>query len=412
MIRLLKTGMAAATAVSASMSTHYFAAPAIKRVETVNFANLMSTVGTPYVAPGKTKEYYIYGPWLDYTSEVRFLNATQTIVEKKATWDDDGALLRVKLTGSGERGIKTATIRISCPTVPLTGIIIGDCRNVTLNLNVMVLSSGTVTRIDPDTVEPQSRNPFHVYGTNLANATVFEFRTDLKAIDDVSGTTSQLNFTGTSSTCGTNRVMIRDKAEGGDFYPFGGVDVRLTKPCGYTGVSSGMILGGSSPGGPDLQPVSGAPLLRHIAPNRKLSSETFCNGMFAQAVQAIVKTITVQNMTWGVKNTGGSNVTTAFHVQLFRNGTLVRDQIVNSLNAGATATFTYARPESQTEVARLGLVPPLTTQQLYNATGGECVQTVGQAAQYDWQDPQYEIRVDPAGAIATDINKGNNNKSF
>src|SRR4029079_11215068 len=168
----------------------------------------------------------------------------------------------------------------------------------------------------------------------------------------------------------------------------------------------------SSAGAPDLQPVSGTPLLRHIAPKRKLTGETFCNGMFAQAVQAVVKTITVPNMTWGVKNSGGSNVTTPFHVQLYRNGVLVSDQTVNSLSAGATKTFSYSRPVSQTEVARLGLVPPLASQQLYQATGGECVQTVGQETQYDWQDPLYEIRVDPARAIATETNRTNNNKSF
>jgi len=132
--------------------------------------------------------------------------------------------------------------------------------------------------------------------------------------------------------------------------------------------------------------------------------------MFAQAVQAIVKTITVPNVTWGVKNAGGGSAT-SFHVRLYRNGVLVSDQTVSSLSAGATKTFTYSRPESQTEVARLGIVPPLATQQLYQATGGECVQTVGQETQYDWQDPLYEIRVDPANAIA-ETSKTNNNKSF
>jgi hypothetical protein len=57
-------------------------------------------------------------------------------------------------------------------------------------------------------------------------------------------------------------------------------------------------------------------------------------------------------------------------------------------------------------------VPNAETRQIYNATGGECVQTVGQPTQYDWQDPQFEIRVDPASAVAAETNKSNNNRTF
>ncbi len=402
------SGIAVAAVVSLSAPLHNFATPGIRRIETVNFANLMAPVTRPYVAPGKTKEYYIYGPWLDYADRVSFLGTVQTIVEKRTVGGDDGGLLRVKLTGAGERGLKTATIRIACPMIPFT-----DCVSGNVTFQVMVLGVGTLTRIDPDTVDANDRETFTVYGTGLDNAKVFEFRSDLTGIANQANNETWLRFDASSTACGTNRVRVRDVAEGGDFYPFpGGLDVRLTKACGYTPISSGITVGGSAPGGPDLQPVTGAPVFRHIAANRKVLSEPFCHGMFAQAVQSIVRTITVSDMIWGVKNTGGSSVSAQFRVRLLRNGVMVSEQTLNGLNAGATATFTYARPQSQTEVARLGLVPPSTTQQLYNATGGECVQTVGQASTYDWQDPTYEIRVDPLGAVTNDVNPSNNNRSF
>ena len=414
-------------AAAASLSLFSFESPRIKRIETVNFAGLVSAVNTPYVAPGKTKEYSIYGPWMDWASAVRIGSTSQTIVEKKALFNSDGGLLRVKLTASGSRGLRTATITIGCPPIPLT-----DCRNGDVSFNVMVLSTGTVSSITPDqNLAANSRSTFHVSGTNLDNSTVFLFRTDLKDIQSVTNSASSLSFSGVTGSCGTNRVMVRDVAEGGDFYPFsGGLDVHLANPCdirtgststlssgttstsGTTTLSSGITSTAPAAGGPDLQPISGTPLFRHLAPNRKVASEPFCHGMYAQAVTAIVKTITVANMTWGVKNAGQTNVSVQFHAQLFRNGALVEDEVVNGLAAGATKTFTFARPQSQTEVARLGLVPDANSQRIYNATGGECVQTIGQATQFDWQDPQYQIVIDQANAVPADINRANNNKSF
>jgi hypothetical protein len=113
-----------------------------------------------------------------------------------------------------------------------------------------------------------------------------------------------------------------------------------------------------------------------------------------------------------VRNSGPVGVTTPFTVQLLRGGVVVDTKPVQSLAAGATITFSYHRAQSQTEVGRLGLVPNAETRQIYNATGGECVQTVGQPTQYDWQDPQFEIRVDPASAVAAETNKSNNNRTF
>ena len=40
------------------------------------------------------------------------------------------------------------------------------------------------------------------------------------------------------------------------------------------------------------------------------------------------------------------------------------------------------------------------------------MQTIGQPAHYDWQDPQWEIRVDPANAVGAETNKTNNKLTF
>jgi hypothetical protein len=403
MTNIVKPFLAMTGLFSLSFAFMPFEAPRIKRKETVNFANLVASVDTVYVAPGKTKEYTLYGPWLDWANKVTLNGVEQTIVEKAAMpFTSDAARLKIRLTGSGSRALRTATITIGCP--PFT-----DCQP-SLSFPVRVLSTGTLTSIDPDDGVPGlTYRHFRIVGTNLDNATVFLFRTDLTAVGNISNTAGSLDFDGRTSSCGTNRVRVRDAAEGGDFYPFpGGLDIQLNTTCDGRISSGATISGSSQPAAPDLQAVGGSPVFRHIAPNRKVSGELFCNGMFAQAVQATVRTITVPNISWGVKNGGGST-TQSFHARLYRNGVQVADELVNGLNAGATKTFSYARAQSQTEVARLGLVPPSTTAQLYNATGGECVQTVGQQSQFDWQDPAYEIRID---VVTSETNQTNNRRSF
>ena len=192
-------------------------------------------------------------------------------------------------------------------------------------------------------------------------------------------------------------------------------DRSMTKSLSALTLAGMMWLGARppEPSAPDLVPVAGAPVFRHIAANRKIASEPFCHGMFAQTTTAIVRTITVGDLSWGVSNTGSAAVTTPFTVQLLRGGVVVGTERVQRLRAGETKMFIpYHRAQSQTEVGRLGLVPDAETRQIYNATGGECVQTIGQPAQYDWRDPQWEIRVDKANAVTVEANKTNNNRTF
>ncbi|HLE57654.1 MAG TPA: hypothetical protein VJB15_11270 [Rhodothermia bacterium] len=248
----------------------------------------------------------------------------------------------------------------------------------------------------------------------LNDATVFLFRTDLRGVSGISNTATTLRFSGVTATCGTNRVRVRDVAEGGDFYPFpGGLDIKLATPCGVrVGGTSSTGGGGAIAGAPELQPIIGAPVFRHIAPNRKVAN-AFYQGMFAQATTAIVKTITVGDLVWGAKNAGAAT-TIPFRIRLLRAGVQVAEQnLANGLKAGEDTTFTFDRgTQAQTEVARLALVPNASTVQIYKATGGECVQTVGQSTQFDWQDPSWEIRVDPLQAVTTETNRSNNNKTF
>src|SRR5687768_3350892 len=103
--------------------------PSLARFETVGATNLQARVGTPYVAPGKVKEYFIYGPWMDWVGSVTLDGVPQTIVEKKALYNSDGAVLRVKLTvpPGTARGLRPLVVRVECPPIPFT-----DCRNVAL----------------------------------------------------------------------------------------------------------------------------------------------------------------------------------------------------------------------------------------------------------------------------------------
>ena len=164
---------------------------------------------------------------------------------------------------------------------------------------------------------------------------------------------------------------------------------------------------------PDLVPVVTGTAFRHIAQIRKVASEPFCNGMFPQPTTAVVKTITVPAISFAVKNQGTADVpaTSVFVVSVIVNGQTIPIPVTGGLRVGEARTiYTYSRAQSQTEVARMPQVPSATQRQIYNALGGECVQTIGQESQYDWQDPTFEVRVD-SGSAVTESNESNNSKN-
>jgi len=218
--------MAAAAVASAAPK----APPSLNRFETVGATNLQARVGTAYVAPGKVKEYFIYGQWMDWASSVTLDGVPQTIVEKKALFNADGALLRVKLTvpPGTTRGIRPLVVRVSCPPIPFT-----DCKNVSFTRDVMVLRVGSVTSITPSSgVTATQATGFTVSGSGLDVATL-HFRTQIRASGTTTRTAATFGFSGTP-VCGMNVVMLRDEAEGGDVYPYTGVlNVYTTTQCGY-----------------------------------------------------------------------------------------------------------------------------------------------------------------------------------
>ena len=204
--------------------------PSLDRFETVGATNLQARVGTPFVAPGKVKEYFIYGQWLDWASSVTLDGVPQTIVEKKALFNSDGSLLRVKLTAppGTPRGIRTLVVRVGCPPIPFT-----DCRNVTFSRNVMVLRVGSISSITPSSgVTATQVSPFTVSGSGL-DVAALHFRTHIKASGTPTRSAGTFGFSGTPM-CGSNVVMLRDEAEGGDVYPYTGtLNVQTSTQCGY-----------------------------------------------------------------------------------------------------------------------------------------------------------------------------------
>lgn len=227
----MRASLLLATAVTATLfAASHRAPPGIKRIETVNFSNLQAPVNKPFLAPGKSKEYFIYGPWMDYADKVTFLGATQEILEKKPLFNDDGGLLRVRLTAPAatSRGERDVTIHIGCPLIPFT-----DCTTKNLTRSVMVLRVGTLSQITPNSnLTLGQASPFMITGTGLEVATVFTFRTMVTNTSIASRSPGSFTFTGTPSSCGTNVVMLRDQAEGGDFYPYAGtLTVSTTATC-------------------------------------------------------------------------------------------------------------------------------------------------------------------------------------
>jgi hypothetical protein len=203
-------------------------APAVRRIETINAANLMAPVGTPFVAPGQPKEYVFFGPWVDYADTVKFMGATQAVLEKRALYTDDGGMLRVRLSAPANtsRGPRDVTIHVACPPVPFT-----DCRNGTLSRRVMVLRVGSVTKIEPSSgVTPAQPTEFTIHGVGLEVADLHA-RTPLTSPTLGERTPVRLKFTA-SIGCGTVAVLLRDEAEGGDVYPYiGHVTVSTTGRC-------------------------------------------------------------------------------------------------------------------------------------------------------------------------------------
>jgi hypothetical protein len=193
----------------------------------------MAPVGTPYVAPGHSKEYYIYGPWVDWADKVTFLGTTQTILEKRPFVTATEGLLRVRLSApSGtSRGLRDLTIHISCGIGALTG-----CKEGNLVRKAMVLRVGTTTSITPNTdITVGQPTSFTVTGTGLDVASIFVFRTALSNTATTSRSANAFHFTGTANGCGSNVVLLRDEAEGGDFYPYSSaLSVATSSTCGYT----------------------------------------------------------------------------------------------------------------------------------------------------------------------------------
>ena len=224
---LLKISMAASLVFAVSRRDQ----PGVKRIETVNFSNLQAPVTMPYVAPGKSKEYFIYGPWMDFVDMVLVAGVPQRIVEKKALFNSDGGLLRVMLTvppGTG-RGQEDLTLHINCPPIPLT-----DCVTKNVARKVMVLRVGTTVQITPSAnVAMGQPSAFTITGTGLDVASIFAFRTMLSNTSAPVRTAGTFQVTGTPTSCGTNVVMLRDQAEGGDFYPYqAALSVATTSTCG------------------------------------------------------------------------------------------------------------------------------------------------------------------------------------
>lgn len=222
----------------------YFAAldpPAVERKETVNFAELMVSVNTAYVAPGKAKPYYLYGPWLDHAASVTLLGRDQVIVERRRLAESGGGLLRVNLTvplGTA-RGLRAATIQIRC------GVnVVGGCRTGALSMPVMVLNVGTLNSLAPDAkVASQSAVTFTISGTGLDVAEVFAFRTTLANPAVLPGQgAGTMQVRGLTSACGRGRIYVRDRAEGGDFYPYSppaGLEFQLATACAPDGQQHG-----------------------------------------------------------------------------------------------------------------------------------------------------------------------------
>jgi len=236
-------------------------------------------------------------------------------------------------------------------------------------------------------------------------------------------TTQQVTFTGSGSVPvnGNLRLVLWDEALGRGIGPYGiaiGVSpiVRYTATqTGITGRTSGggIVTGGTTtpPAVPDVSPAWSSVLLRHIAPNRKLNA-TFCSGMSAPATGSVTRTVTVPDVRWGVTNAGTAAVTTAFTARLQSGSTVLHTQTIQSLTAGQTVWFTYARLRSTTEVAKLGLVPTDAQRSLYDASGSDCVQVSGQATSTDWVDPPLSVVVDPAGSIVAETNKADNTRAY
>jgi hypothetical protein len=385
--------------------------PAITDLAQATRTVARQSVSTAKIGQGMTRTIWITGPWMDWVNDVNGTGGVDgTIKATKQGITTGEVQIILNATASATVGEKTLTVDVKCPIIPL------DCKPGPFPFKVRVFETGPINSITPTgVVAPDQQAMYTINGEGLNSAELLPRLTTLRNATIVTRTANTLTVRGTNPSCGGVDIEFV-AAGGGDDMPYR-KSAGLTLPIAGGACGSGFVYrplaGTSTTGAPDLVPVAGSTAFRHVAANRKVASEPFCHGMFAQATTAIVRTITVGDLSWGVRNAGPVAVTTPFTVQLLRGGVIVDTETVQSLGAGETKMFTpYHRAQSQTEVGRLGLVPNAETRQIYNATGGECVQTVGQPTQYDWQDPQWVIRVDQANAVTAETNKTNNSRTF
>ena len=230
-----------ASALSLALtSSTTLSSPAITKIETIGSTGLQGFVTTPYLKPGVPKEYWIYGPWVNWASKITLGGVA---MGKLADGDKMVKVLLV-VPSSTPRGVKQLKLTISCPPWPVNF----DCTPVTLTRDVMVLGAGSVSKVDPNADVPLN-TPVNlvVYGTNMMNAAIIKSKSSFSGAMYTERTSASFKVTGTTASCGSAILMIGDQAEGGDMYPYGTLLVKTNQACGYVPPPRPMT-GGCPPG--------------------------------------------------------------------------------------------------------------------------------------------------------------------
>jgi hypothetical protein len=229
--------------------------PAINRIETVGSPNLQGRVGTPFLMPGIAKDYWIYGPWLDYTSKVTLAGVVQT--KENIGWPAQyapGVKVHLKVPSGTSRGIRKLRITIGCNGMDL----VSDCVNKTFERDLMVLQSGFVNTVAPSTGIPVNQQvTLTIAGSNLSHAGIIRNRTMFVGTSTSNKLDGSFQMTGYTSQCGTAVIMVGDEAEGGDVYPYGSVSVKTTATCGYTPPPTTLRSGSGCPTGQTFNTQTG-----------------------------------------------------------------------------------------------------------------------------------------------------------
>jgi hypothetical protein len=163
------------------------------------------------VAQRGTRLIRLRGPWMDYVTSVTASNGVSARNFKTADQQVD---MTLDAAETAPRGDFTLRLNITCPKVPFTNVVVGDCQS-SATFPVRVFETGPIATIFPNgVVPPNAQVTFDLTGEALNVAVLLPRLLSLKSASILSKTATTMRVRGTTPSCGHIDVALTDQADG------------------------------------------------------------------------------------------------------------------------------------------------------------------------------------------------------